>query len=379
MQLIDNQVTDILAGYERIRQAETELIKKWRGPLLAHYARQRAVYEKELKEYQSYHDEMMSRIRTGMWLSSTALLIGLLILPVLLFITELGDLRGPLFCFAPLLILTGVTGWAIVAVVWYWQRDRIKPTPPPHPFKSHIIDPLLPQWREGLLGKLPSKKPYEGATGEYHFVARLQSIESDSFIIYRLQQQPSNDIDVTIIGPLGIWVFEVKYLKGIVRWRDGWWSQRKTYRGRSGMPVTEIREAEEAYDQQWRRMADSVVETLHRRAPDLVRKNPKIIRIRGGLVFTHPQGKYDIPPGSPFNWGIIPFWIEKLRTVPPVPDIDEKTIYQILDALLERHAEIAESSSQRSMLQYAEDLILQAGERIRLLTRDEKELAPAAK
>jgi len=126
-------------------------------------------------------------------------------------------------------------------------------------------------------------------------------------------------------------------------------------------------------------MADSVVETLHRRAPDLVRKNPKIIRIRGGLVFTHPQGKYDIPPGSPFNWGIIPFWIEKLRTVPPVPDIDEKSNYQILDALLERHAEIAESSSQRSMLQYAEDLILQAGERIRLLTRDEKELAPAAK
>ena len=99
------------------------------------------------------------------------------------------------------------------------------------------------------------------------------------------------------------------------------------------MPVTEIREAEEAYDQQWRRMADSVVETLHRRAPDLVRKNPKIIRIRGGLVFTHPQGKYDIPPGSPFNWGIIPFWIEKLRTVPLVPDIDEKSIYQILDVI----------------------------------------------
>ena len=117
-------------------------------------------------------------------------------------------------------------------------------------------------------------------------------------------------------------------------------------------------------------MADSVVETLHRRAPDLVERIPKIVRIRGGLAFTHPQGKYDIPPGSPFNWGIIPFWIEKLRTVPPVTEIDEKAIYQVLDVLLERHAEVSESNNQRSMLQYAEDLILQAGEKIRLITRD---------
>jgi hypothetical protein len=194
-----------------------------------------------------------------------------------------------------------------------------------------------------------------------------------------LQQQPGNDIDITIVGPLGIWVFEVKYLKGIVRWRDGWWSQRKTYRGRSGMPVTEIREAEEAYDQQWQRMADSVVATLRRHAPDLIERIPKIVRIRGGLVFTHPQGKYDIPPGSPFNWGIIPFWIEKLRTVPPVNEIDEKSIYQVLDVLLERHAEVSELNAQHSMLQYAEDLILKAGEKIRLITHDTEEHVPELK
>lgn len=139
------------------------------------------------------------------------------------------------------------------------------------------------------------------------------------------------------------------------------------------MPVTEIREAEEAYDQQWQRMADSVVETLRRRAPDLIERIPKIVRIRGGLVFTHPQGKYDIPPGSPFNWGIIPFWIEKLRTVPPLVEIDEKAIYQVLDVLLERNAEVSESKTQRSMLQYAEDLILQASEKIRLITRNAEE------
>lgn len=374
MLLIDNQITDVLAGYDRIRSAESELLNSWRGPLLALYARQRAQYEAELAIFDQRKTEMLRRIRLGMWLSSAALILGLLILPVLLYISELGDMRGPLVCFAPLLILIGVNGWAIIGVLWYWQRDRKKPEPPPHPFKSRIIDPLLPLWREALRGTLPAKKPYEGATGEYHFIARLQSLSSDGLILYRLQQQPGDDIDVAIVGPIGIWVFEVKYLKGIVRWRDGWWSQRKTYRGRSGMPVTEIREAEEAYDQQWRRMVEDVLKTLRWHAPELVKQIPKILRVRGGLVFTHPQGNYDIAPGSPFNWGVIPFWIDLLRDMPPIPEVGERAVYEVLDVLLKRHHAVAGTVAKRSMLRYAEGLIHQAEEQIRLLTEAETAL-----
>jgi len=42
----------------------------------------------------------------------------------------------------------------------------------------------------------------------------------------------------------------------------------------------------------------------------------------------------------------------------------------VLDVLLDRHAEVSDSNTQRSMLQFAEDLILQASEKIRLITND---------
>src|SRR4030065_609996 len=248
MILVDNQLNDLVAGYERILQAEVELLRRWRGPLLAAYARRRAAYESELAEH-----------------------------------------------------------------------NRVMPDPPLHPFKSSLVGPLLPLWLEGIRGQLPAEKAYEGAPGEYHFIARLQILDPSSFVIYRLQQQPGDDIDVTIVGPRGVWVFEVKYLKGTIRWRDGVWTQRKTYHRRSGLPVTEIKDTGEAYDQQWRRMADSIEETIRRRALETVERVPKVTRVRGGIVFTHPQGKYDIPPGCPFNWGVIPFWLEKLHSVPEVP------------------------------------------------------------
>ena len=364
MILVDNQLNDLVAGYERILQAEVELLRRWRGPLLAAYARRRAAYESELAEHNRVITEFLSRLRLGIWLSSALLALGILIFPALLLIGELGDLRSPLLCFAPLLILGGLTGFGIIVVLWFWHRDRVKPDPPLHPFKSSLVGPLLPLWLEGIRGQLPAEKAYEGAPGEYHFIARLQILDPSSFVIYRLQQQPGDDIDVTIVGPRGVWVFEVKYLKGTIRWRDGVWTQRKTYHRRSGLPVTEIKDTGEAYDQQWRRMADAVEETIQRRAIGTIERLPKVARVRGGLVFTHPQGKYDIPPGCPFNWGVIPFWLETLRSVPELPGIDERAIFEVLAALLSRHQEITGGLTTRSMSDYAAQVTLQAEQRI---------------
>jgi len=364
MILVDKQLTDLVAGYERILQAEVELLHRWRGPLLAAYARRRAAFEAELAEHNRVTTEFLSRLRLGIWLSSALLVLGILIFPALLLIGELGDLRSPLLCFAPILILGGLTGFGIIAVLWFWHRDRVKPDPPLHPFKSSLVGPLLPLWLAGIRGQLPAEKAYEGAPGEYHFIARLQILDASSFVIYRLQQQPGDDIDVTIVGPRGVWMFEVKFLKGTIRWRDGVWTQRKTYRRRSGLPVTEIKDTGEAYDQQWRRMADAIEETIRRRALETVERLPNVTRVRGGIVFTHPQGKYDIPPGCPFNWGVIPFWLEKLRSVPEVPGIDERAILEVLAALLSRHQEISGEPTTHSMLDYAAQVTLQAEKQI---------------
>jgi hypothetical protein len=365
MILIDNGLIDLVRGYERILRAETELVQHWREALLAAYTRRRESYELELAEFRQRNADFLARARQGMWLSTALLILGLLVFPAAFLISQLGDLRGPLFCFGPLLILAGLTGWAVVVSLLLWQRNRPKPAPPVHPLKTSLIEPLLPSWKAGLRGGLPAEKAYEGATGEYHFIARLQALDNRAYLIYRLQQQPNNDVDVTVVGPLGVWVFEVKYLKGVIRWRDGVWTHEKTYRGAGGAPVTEIKETGEAYDQQWRRMREDVAETIRRRAPQLVARVPQAARVRGGLVFTHPSSTYDIPAGCPFNWGLIPFWLETLRKMPDVPGMDEHAALEVLEVLLGRHRRVSRTPAGRSMASYAARVIDQAEMRLK--------------
>lgn len=364
MILVDKSVIDLLPGYERVRRADEELLQRWREPLLAAYARRRALYEGELAELHQRQAEFLARVRVGMGLSSALLLLGLLTFPALLLVSELGDLRGPLFCFGPLLILAGLNGWAILGVMWLWQRSREKPSPPEHPLKSGLVEPLLPLWREGLREWLPAEKPYEGATGEYHFIARLQPLNNHTYVLYRLQQKPGDDVDVTLVGPKGVWVFEVKYLKGTIRWRDGVWSHAKTYHGEGGIPVTESKEIVEPFDQQWKRMAEEVAETIQRHASGLVARIPRLAKPRGGLVFSHPQSTYDIPPGSPFNWGVIQFWLETLQKIPDIPEMDERAAMEVLDVLLARHRRVSGEPARRSMNTYAARLVEAAEARL---------------
>lgn len=364
MILVEKRLIDLAAGYQLIRQAESALVRRWRGRLLAAYAHRRVEYEREKADRNRRVAEFLARARLGFWLSSASLVLGLLVFPASLLIGELGALRGSLFCFGPLLVLGGLTGWGILVVLWLWLKDRQKILPPPHPLRNGLLEPLLPKWREGLRGALPAQKPYEGAVGEYHFIARLQALDSRSYMLYRLRQQPGDDVDVVVVGPRGVWVFEVKYLSGILCWREGVWTHLKTYRGPGGAPMSEPRAVSEAFDQQWRRMAEEVAETIRRRAPALVARQPLAARVRGGLVFTHPQAIYDIPAGCPFNWGVIQFWIETLAKIPEVPGMDEGAAMEVLDALLSRHRQVSGEPPVRSMAAYARELIRQAEARL---------------
>lgn len=360
MLLIDNNISQITAGYERIHAAESELQKIWRNPLLTKFANQRSKFEITLNEYNERQQRFKRRIRWGIVLASLLLVLGLLILPGMLLIVELGDIRGPIFCFSPFLILGGLIGWAIIIVLWIWQRDDRAPSHPKNPLKSSVIYPLFPLWKEGLRGELPRRKPHPGATGEYHFITRLFSMNENFFILYRIQQRSGEDVDVTLVGSKGIWVFEVKYLKGIVRWEEGEWTQIHPNARLNPRIKPKIIKPEQGFDVQWKRAAGDVAETIRLHAPKLVSKLPKITSVRGGIVFSHPQGRYDIPPGCPFNWGIIPFWIDKLQSVPNMPGMDEHAIMQILDALLVRHQQIAEITRIHSMKSYADKIVQDA-------------------
>lgn len=370
MHIIDNQLSDIIAGYIQVQAVENDLHGKWREPLLSVYARQREDYENELREYQNNRSEFNRRLRLGIWMSSALLLLGLLILPGLILINELGDFRGPLFCFSPLLILGGVTGWAIIVVLWIWHRDQVKPSAPQNPLKTDLFIPLLPIWKNALNGELPRKKPHPGATGEYHFISRCQTIADDSYILYRLQLIPGDYIDMVLVGPKGIWVFDIKYLKGLIRWRDSKWSQIQSSRRLGRRSDSSVDLVEQPYELHWKEAADVVSETIQLHAPDYAARSPDATAIRGGIVFTHPKGRYDIPPGSPFNWGIVSFWLDKLITVPNQEYIDEYSVMEVIDALLTRHQQNVNLQNLHSMVGYANSLISESEGRIRSWIRE---------
>lgn len=360
MQIVDNQISDIIKSYVAIQSAENELLSKWRKPLLTIYAQQRAKFEQDLKDYNHQRTEFSRRLRVGIWMATILLILGILVLPGLLLINEIGDFRGPLFCFSPLLILSGLTGWAIIIVLWIWQRDQEKPRAPQNPLKTELFYPLLPLWKEGIIGSLPKQKPHPGAIGEFHFISRLQSSVDEAYILYGLQQRPGEDVDVILVGPKGIWVFEVKYLKGLIRWQDGDWSQIQSNRRITSRQRLAVRKPEQAFDLQWKRAADSVSETIKRHAPDVVSSNPDITQIKGGLVFTHPKGRYDIPPGCPFNWGVVPFWLDKYQSLPREETMDDYTVMNIMDVLLQRHHQVARIDQPRSMIGHSNNIVSSA-------------------
>ncbi len=365
MQIVDNNITDISLAYKKIQAAETELPKKWRDPLLSVYALQHETYQEQLNEFNIRRAEFNRRIRIGIWMSSALLLLGLLVFPGLLLMNELGDFRGPLFCFSPLLILGGITGWAIIILLWIWQRDQEKPRPPINPLKSDLFYPLIPLWKDGLIGSLPKKKSHQAATGEYHFISRLQSLDDNSYILYRTQPRLGELVDIILVGLKGVWVFEVVHLQDLIRWRDGKWLHiQKTRRlSRRSQPETQV--VEPGFDEQWQRSADDVSVAIHSEAGDLAKKFPAVAKIRGGIVFTHPKGRYDIPPGCPFNWGIVPFWLEKLKLGADQEGMDETTVMQIIQALLSKHHQNTKIDNPRSMIELADQIVMDAEGKLR--------------
>jgi hypothetical protein len=179
MKIVDNRASDIIAGYQHIRTAENTLQSKWRAPLLDVYAKQREIYKLETQKYQKQKLDFRRRLRLGIWLATSLLILGLLVLPGLLLINQLGEVPVLLVCFSPLLILGGLTGWAIIVVLWIWQRDQEKPVPPQNPLKTGVFYPLYPLWKEGLRGVLPGKKPDPSATG----VARSPILLQQEFFV----------------------------------------------------------------------------------------------------------------------------------------------------------------------------------------------------
>jgi len=349
MILLDKRLTDLTAGFARIRRAERRLKNKWRLQLLKAYAEHREAYEADRAAHRQRLRALKPRMLTMLAAAAVLIILGL----------SIGWISGrDLACLRLLLVLAGLAAGGVLGIFWLWKAFIARPRPPKHPLreplKGKLFPPLLPRWRRAMEGQLPSRMPYEGARGEYDFVRHLRRLRSvDGYLLYRLQQNYGDDIDVTFVGPKGIWAFEVKYWSGTIGWRNGRWWKEESYYKPGGVPATEEKEINQDPDRQWRRMANDIVKTLEFHASDLSALSP----VRGGIVFTHPDASYEIASDPPFAWSTVRGWGRALANARAIPGMDERTVFQILDTLLERHHEVSDVHKVRSMDAHAQALL----------------------
>jgi hypothetical protein len=241
-----------------------------------------------------------------------------------------------------------------------YAAGRTASEPPEHPLrgdlKTRLLESLVPDWHQCLEGLwAPEDRP--GDRGENAFVKSLQQMDLPAcFIVHGLRQRQGDDVDVTVVGPIGLWVFEVKFWRDKIGYYNGSWHYDPPHLERRQAP-----------DKQWERMAKDVKNTLLAHDMFLLSRVPEFETIQGGIVFASPDATLDILD-CPVKWGKMADWHKRLANVAPNPQVDEADVLAVLDALLTQHHGV-ELKGVRSMQGSAQQLVREAEARLEAWTR----------
>lgn len=176
---------------------------------------------------------------------------------------------------------------------------------------------------------LPARR--YGDEGEEAFVSHLAGALPPGYVAVRgLLVTRNLDADVIVVGPTGIWIYEVKHWSGEITCERGEWRRTKTYRERGGRLVREL-EVLRPFDRQWAKEAGTVKETLRRRLPKC-QNLP--VAVDGGLIFTHGRFSFHAD-GSCKAWvGMPRSCVGTLSDSSEISDLTMEKRLRVLDALL---------------------------------------------
>ncbi len=236
----------------------------------------------------------------------------------------------------------GAFGLALVvppAVLVLYGAVALLSTPIPAPL------PLVPsdftrRWWGQVSGRTPpvhrtgpalSARSY-GDVGEKSFVSHLAGALPKEYVAVRgLLVARRLDADVIVVGPTGIWVYEVKHWTGEIACERGRWSRTKTYRGPGGRLVRETEGLNKSFDRQWVKEANSVKEALRRN----LRLYPHLHEaVRGGIVFTYPGSSYVVDGSCRARVYTSSTCVEALSVSPQIPNFTMDKRLHAIDALL---------------------------------------------
>ncbi len=359
--------SDLVAGYRQITIYRRVLLGKWRFALLGAHARHCEQFALQLTRHQAWQGKIRHSLP---WLvpGLTILCLGGTWLVSM-------DQPAPGVILISLAVLAGLAGMLVLGSYFISPRRPESPLAQHtaqrqvSPLKQTLFPDLLPAWQKKLSVSLPSPAQVEaeaqttqkwGLIGEFDLIRRLEKLATaDTFLLHSLMPKSHDDMDVVVIGPKGIWYFEVKYINAHFDWRDGVWTITKTDR-QTGK--TRPEEMNEAIDQQWLRMRDEALRNLNVNLSDLLVHYPALGRIQGGIVLAHPRATYQLQKFPPFQLGTHDDWLADYAEAPRLPEMTLEVVFQIMETMLRKHQSLNPSVSVFSMNRHAASLI-QAAER----------------
>jgi Nuclease-related domain len=312
---IGSEWRNLAEGLLRVEALETQFRAEW-GPRLEEA-------RKERNEAERRRAKELGRAAL-VAASVVALLLSAVVLALLLFFP-----LEVVVAFFFLALVVPIT----LALYGVWSLLR---NPDSFPVTSNLSD----RWWGTISGRTPSVRhsgpalPARGYgdEGEEAFVSYLARALSKEYVAVRgLLVARNLDADVIVVGPTGIWVYEVKHWSGEITCKRGEWRRVKTYRVPGGRLVQE-HEVLRPFNNQWVKEANSVKEILRRGLP---RYSNLHEAVGGGLVFTHGQFSF-FADGSCEAWvGTPRSCVEALSVSSKRPDFTMHKRLQVIDALLE--------------------------------------------
>ncbi len=372
MKTVQSTWRNLAKGHETVREFELSLQLAW-APQVEQAQRQK--YQADLDAWNSRQEQRANehqralsiwtqaisdqrlRLRTT---ADSGIRRARVVVPVSIFFLVVTVLLKAVDIDAVQLILLGICIGLVIAftpAVWsviqfaqlQSKKPSVKAMEDPRPQRGEPIRlALVDQWWQQISddGTRQSKTQADhGDVGEEQFYRHLtQSLPDDHVGIRDILVKQRLDVDLLVVGPTNIWVFEVKHWSGTITCRNGNWHRSKSYYVAGGFLRHEEQEIK-SFDRQWMRERGEVEETLRRR----VRPSHLADRIDGGLVFTHPNVILDIDQSRKCGYGSSKFWATHLREVAAghQETITQQSKLRILDALLDRAEHIDYRYTQR--------------------------------
>ena len=189
-------------------------------------------------------------------------------------------------------------------------------------------------------------------------VVKAEDKEITAFLNMLGQSLPKDCLAVREPGPLvvcpaGVWLFQLEAWKGTITREEGVWKQTQSVRDKMGRKQSQEQTHEAGPDEAWLHRKAEIEKTLSERLPEGEWAGRQI---QGGVAFTHPKASLDKAniQGNTAAYGTARGWAERMRGASVTAELTMESQLKILEAVLARPGEQAQSAKEEAERLYQE-------------------------